>query len=93
MNPQGGQQATQGISDTPPWCSDQGTVLTFKIKRFPPPGVGNGWDSDTKSANKGGDFDRRNCQMLESPGSANEGITLTGALPVGGGTHSLNHPV
>ncbi len=38
-------------------------------KRFPPPGVGNIRDSE-KGANDGGDFDRRNFQMSESPRSA-----------------------
>ncbi len=38
-------------------------VLTFKIKRFSLPGVGNRGESDTKGANEGGDFDRRNVQM------------------------------
>ncbi len=31
----------------------RGLVLTFKIKRFPPPVVGNGGDSDTKGENEG----------------------------------------
>ncbi len=44
-----------------------GAVLPFKIKRFPPPGVGNRGDTDTNGANGGGDFDRRNGQMSESP--------------------------
>ncbi len=49
------------------WCSDPGAVLTFNIKRFLPPRVGN---SDTKGANEGGEFDRSNFQMSESPGFA-----------------------
>ncbi len=57
------------------WCSDPGAVLTFKIKRFPPPGVGNTGDSDTTCANEGGDFDSRNFQMSESSGSVC-GVTL-----------------
>ncbi len=55
-----------GDSDIPPRDNDNGVqtqaVLTFEIKRFPPLVVGNRGDSDTKDANKGGDFDRRNCQ-------------------------------
>ncbi len=50
------------------WWSDTEAVLTFKIKRFPLPGVGNRGDSDTKGANEGGDSVRRNFQMSESPG-------------------------
>ncbi len=34
-------------------------VLTFKIKIFPPPGVGNKGDSNTRGTNEAGDFDRR----------------------------------
>ncbi len=49
---------------------DYPNILTFKIKRFLAPGVGNRRDSDTKWANGGGNFDRRNGQMSESPGSA-----------------------
>ncbi len=55
------------------WCSDPGAVPTVKIKRFTPPGVGNRRDSDTKGANEGGDFDRRNCQISYTPGSASGG--------------------
>ncbi len=44
-------------------CSDSGAVLTFEIKRFPPPGVGNRGYSDIKDANVGGHRDRRNVQM------------------------------
>ncbi len=49
--------------------SNPGAVLTFKIKRFQTPRVGNRGDSDTKGANESGDFDKRNFQMSESPGS------------------------
>ncbi len=45
-------------------------VLTFKLKRFPPPRVGNIGDSDTKGDNEGGYVDRRNFQMSESHVSA-----------------------
>ncbi len=55
----GGGMGNPGDSDIPPrslwqWCSDPGTDLTFKIKRFPPPAVGNRRDSDTKCANRVG---------------------------------------
>ncbi len=66
------------------WCSDLGAVLTFKINRFPPSWVGNRGDSDTKGANEGGDFHRRNVQMSESPGSAHgvpgDGLVHKGTL-------------
>ncbi len=55
------------------WHSIPGAVLTFKIKRFPPPGVGNNRDSDTKDANEGGDIDRKKIKMSESPGFASKG--------------------
>ncbi len=76
------------FSDIPPrwlwqWCSDPGAFLRFKIKWFPPPGVGNRVDSDTKGANEGGDFDRGNFQMSESLSWVRRGepqwFTLTGA--------------
>ncbi len=84
MNPQGAPQETQGIL-TAFWHPSQGgyenivqargggAVLTFKIKRFPPAGVGNRGDSDTKGENEGGDFDRWNLLISESLGSARGG--------------------
>ncbi len=45
VNPQGPLQATQGILTSHPRGYDNGvqtrSVLTFKIMRFPPPGIGN----------------------------------------------------
>ncbi len=41
------------------WCSDPGAVLTFKMKRFLPPMVGNRGDSDTKGENDRGYFDKK----------------------------------
>ncbi len=43
---------------------------------IPTPWVGNIGDSDTKCANEGGDFDRRNFQMSEAPGSAHGGTLV-----------------
>ncbi len=77
----GGQGQPRGfwqLSDIPPsgvwqWCSDPGALLTFKIKKFSPLGVGNKEDSDTKGADESVDFERRNVQMSESPRCAQKG--------------------
>lgn len=74
------------LSDIPPrgyitGVIDMGTVLTIKIE-IPIPGVREWGGLWHKGANKGGDFDKRNCQMSKSSGSALEGpwgFTLSGA--------------
>ncbi len=76
MNPQGPPAGNPGYSDSfltshpggydNSVQSDPGAVLTFKIKRLSLPVVGNRGDSDTKGANEGADFAKRNFQMSES---------------------------
>ncbi len=48
-------------------------ILTFKIKRYPLPGVGNRGDSIPKSTNGGGDVDKNYFLMSDYPVSAHRG--------------------
>ncbi len=64
--------ATPGDSDSFPTSHPMGgydpwAVLTFKINKFPPHGVENRGDSDTKGTHEGGDFDRRNVHICQNP--------------------------
>ncbi len=77
VNPQCRGMGNPEHSDISPrrlWqkCSDPEAVLTFTIKRFPPPGVANAWKSDTKVQVRVGSLTKKN-QMSDSPGSAYRG--------------------
>ncbi len=75
---EGPLRATQGSLTSHPRYSDPGAVLTFKIKRFPPPRVGNRRDSDTKGVDEGVNFDRNfKCQNpLDLPTGGGGGTLL-----------------